>query len=93
MSSILIGAIVAGVAIGLVLLRWTIRYGAPRAGDFVKVAIPRMLDKPLAMGTRLDIAAALKKAGTRREELAPLCDGAHDRELLDRYWAMKDQAG
>jgi hypothetical protein len=56
------------------------------AGDFFKVAIPRTLDKPLAMGTRLDIAAALKKHGTQVDELRPLLDGAHDQELLDRYW-------
>lgn len=56
------------------------------AGDFLKVAIPRTVDKPLSMGTRLDIAAALKKHGAKPVDLRPLLDGAHDQELLDRYW-------
>ena len=62
-----------------------------RAGDFTKVAIPRTADEPLAMGTRLDIAAALKKRGHKVDELRPLLDGAHDQELLDRYWKAMDQ--
>jgi hypothetical protein len=63
-----------------------------KVGDFVKVEIPRTLGAPLAMGTRLDCAAALKKAGVPREEIAPLVDGRHDQELLDRYWQVKDAA-
>jgi hypothetical protein len=61
-----------------------------RRGDFVRVAIPRTADRPLAMGTRLDVAAALKKRGHGADELRPLLDGAHDQELLDRYWKEQD---
>jgi hypothetical protein len=81
------------VGVVAIVVGWRRTYGPMRMGDFFKVEIPRTLDKPLAIGTRMDIAAALEKGGATREELATLCDGAHDRELLDRYWAMKDQAG
>jgi hypothetical protein len=86
-----VGYAVIGIAVvvgGLAL--FTLRRGGLRAGDFIKVAIPRTADKPLAMGTRLDIAAALKKRGTNAAELRPLLDGAHDQELLDRYWKEMD---
>ena len=63
-----------------------------RMGDLIKVEIPRRLGDPLATGTRMDCAAALNKAGVPREEVARLVDGAHDQDLLDRYWAVRDAA-
>jgi hypothetical protein len=78
---------------GAVFLVLRIRRAFPdgfRAGDFVKVAIPRTADSPLAMGTRLDVAAALKKRGHAPADLRPLLDGRHDQELLDRYWKEMD---
>jgi hypothetical protein len=60
-----------------------------KKGDLFRVAIPRTLDKPLAMGTRLDIAAALAQDGVSRDEIRTLVDGAHDRELLARYWSAR----
>ena len=81
--------VIAVVSIAFAVLRVRTKLGGEfRAGDFFKTTIPRTLDRPLAMGTRLDIAAALKKRGTTREELKPLLDGNHDQELLDRYWAQ-----
>ena len=59
-------------------------------GDFIKIAIPRMVDKPLAMGTRLDDAAALKKRGYPLDQLRPLIDGGRDQELVDLYWKEAD---
>jgi hypothetical protein len=61
-------------------------------GDLWKVAIPRTVTGQLAMGTRIDIAAALKKRGVPREEIDRLFDGAHDQELLDRYWSSEPTA-
>ena len=49
-------------------------------------------EAPLAMGTRLDCASVLKKAGVPRDELGKLIDGNHDQELLDRYWKLMDEA-
>jgi hypothetical protein len=66
--------------------------GSVRAGDFFKVDIPRKAEAPLAMGTRLDCASVLKKAGVPRDELGKLIDGNHDQELLDRYWKLMDEA-
>jgi len=86
----LIAAIGAVAAIGGWLKLRARMGGSVRLGDFVKVPIPRTLDRPLATGTRLDIAAALKKAGTPPAELRPLLDGEHDAELLERYWKLKD---
>jgi hypothetical protein len=85
--SYLVIAIAIGLAVLVFVMRARAKLGPLRAGDFMKVAIPRSLDGPLAMGTRLDIAAALKKRGTSPTELRPLLDGNHDQELLDRYWA------
>lgn len=73
--------------IGARLLVARQRLGGFHAGDFVKVAIPRTVDRPLAMGTRLDIAEALRSRGIAVEELRPLLDGKHDQELCDRYWS------
>jgi len=73
----------AGVVV-LVLLIWKM----PK-GDLWKVAIPRTVQGQLAMGTRIDVAAALKKRGVPREEIDRLFDGAHDQELLDRYWSTE----
>ena len=81
------------IVVGGLLLVLKLRRAFPdglRGGDFFKVEIPRTVDKPLAMGTRLDIAAALKKRGHKPDDLRPLLDGAHDQELLDRYWKEKD---
>ena len=86
MSYIIIAIAIALAAL-LFVARMRAKLGPIRAGDFVKVAIPRTLERPLAMGTRLDIAAALKKRGVPPDELRPLLDGNHDQELLDRYWA------
>ena len=80
-AMVLLTAIILG-------LRARARLKGLRAGDLVRVPIPRTLDQPLAMGTRLDIAAALKRAGIARDEIRPLLDGDHDQELLDRYWAL-----
>lgn len=93
MGRVFVIALAIVIVIGLTLLKWTRRHGAPRAGDFFKVAIPRTLDRPLAMGTRMDVAAVLKKAGVPTAEIRGLIDGAHDEELLARYWAIRDQAG
>ena len=81
------------VAVALFALRARARLRGMRAGDLVKVAIPRQLDAPLAMGTRLDIGAALKKAGTSMDEVRPLLDRQQDQELLDRYWKLSDSRG
>ena len=79
MIRIWVGALLGVIVFGGVLLRM-------KTGDLWKVKIPRTLDKPLAMGTRLDIAAALAKDGVSKDEIRTLTDGAHDRELLARYW-------
>jgi hypothetical protein len=57
------------------------------AGDLMRVEIPR--EGPLAMGTRLDVAAALKKAGEDPAELQALIRAEDDEELLRRYWTWK----
>jgi hypothetical protein len=81
------------VAVGLLVVAKVMRsMKGVRAGDFVKVKIPRTLERPLAMGTRLDMAAALKKRGYKPEALRPLLDGKHDQELLDAYWKELDLA-
>jgi hypothetical protein len=84
--------IVAVVVLNVVIfaLRTRSRMRGMQTGDFIKVSIPRTADGPLAMGTRLDIAAALIKAGTPRAELRPLIESHDDQALLDRYWAMID---
>jgi hypothetical protein len=78
------------VAVGLLVVFQLMR--GIRAGDFVKVKIPRTLERPLAMGTRLDAVAALKKRGYTPDTLRPLLDGNHDQELLDAYWEEIDLA-
>lgn len=81
------------VAVGLLVVVRVMRgMKGMRAGDFVKVKIPRTLEKPLAMGTRLDAAAALTKRGYKPDTLRPLLDGHHDQELLDAYWKELDLA-
>jgi hypothetical protein len=81
------------LAAALFVLRARARLRGMRAGDLFKVEVPRQLARPLAMGTRIDIGAVLKKAGTPAAEIRPLLDGQHDRELLDRYWALRDGGG
>ena len=84
------GAITGGMVLltALILgLRARARMKGLRAGDLVKVPIPRELAGPLAIGTRLDIGAALKQRGMPRAEVRLLLDGEHDEELLQRYWA------
>jgi hypothetical protein len=81
------------VAVGLLVVLKVMRgMRGMRAGDFVKVKIPRTVDRPLAMGTRLDIAAALTKRGHKAETVRPLIDGDHDQALLDAYWQELDLA-
>ena len=63
--------------------------GSMEAGDLVRVPIPR--SGPLAMGTRLDVAAALKKAGESTTDLSALVEARDDNELLRRYWELKDE--
>lgn len=82
---VILGVVVLVNALVL-MLRARRRLRGLRTGDLVKVPIPRTLERPLAMGTRLDIAAELKKRGVPLDELRPLLDGNHDQELLDRYW-------
>lgn len=57
--------LVALVPLILVALRFKQAFpGGLEKGDFLRVAVPRTdEDGPLAMGTRLDVAASLKKAG------------------------------
>jgi hypothetical protein len=87
---ILFGITIALVALIIILkVRRATRGGL---GDFMKVAIPRTIDKPLAMGTRLDAAAALKKRGYKLDQLRPLIDGGRDQELVDLYWKEADLA-
>ena len=83
------GAIVLLTAL-LLGLRARAQLRRLRRGDLVKVPIPRTLAGPLAIGTRLDAGAALKKAGMPTRAVRALLDGDHDQELLDRYWALKD---
>jgi hypothetical protein len=83
-------AIIVLFSATLLVLRVKARLGRMRAGDFIKVAIPRTVDRPLAVGTRLDAAHALKKAGVPMAEVRRLSDGAHEQELVDRYWQIKD---
>ncbi len=82
-----LAVIVAVVAVWLAVRR---TFGTLRAGDFFKVAIPRTVDKPLSMGTRLDCASALKKAGVPRAEIDRLLQGELDQQLVDLYWQHKD---
>ena len=63
--------------------------GSMEAGDLVRVPIPR--SGPLAMGTRLDVVAALKKAGESPADLRALIEARDDDELLRRYWELKDE--
>jgi hypothetical protein len=57
-------------------------------GDLMKVAIPKTVTGQLAMGTRLDVMAALKKRGMSADDVRTLAD-AGDQALLDRYWATQ----
>jgi hypothetical protein len=91
-----LGAITGFVVLATALilgLRARARLRGLRRGDLVKAPIPRQLAGPLAVGTRLDIGAALKKAGVPPDKIRPLLDGQHDQELLDRYWALADHQG
>jgi hypothetical protein len=80
------------IAIGVAVVFFVILVARMPKGDLWKVAIPRTVTGQLAMGTRIDIAAALKKRGVPREETDRLFDGAHDQELLDRYWSTEPPA-
>ncbi len=44
------------------------------------------------MGTRLDVAASLKKAGVSRDQLRTWIDARDDAALLARYWELHDAA-
>ena len=89
MGYVVVVVVIAVVSIAFAVLRVRAKLdGEFRAGDFFKTSIPRTLERPLAMGTRLDIAAALKKRGMAREEIKQLLDRNNDQELLDRYWAQ-----
>ena len=60
-----------------------------KKGDFFRVSVPRTDEAgPLAMGTRLDVAASLKKAGVPMEQLRTWIDAA----LLEHYWELHDAA-
>ncbi len=52
---------------------------------------PGRLNELAAEGTRLEVAEALKKAGTDLAELRALIDARDDEELLQRYWELKDE--
>ena len=82
-AGIAVAVVVAIIAIAVRVRR---SFGTPRAGDFFKVAIPKTVDKPLSMGTRLDCASALLKAGVPRAEIDRLIKGELDQELVDLYW-------
>jgi hypothetical protein len=85
-----LGALTGGLVLltALILgLRSRARLRSLRRGDLARMPIPRTLAGPLAVGTRLDIGAALKKDGLSPDEIRPLLDGEHDQELLDRYWS------
>jgi hypothetical protein len=74
---------------GLVLyFRLSPRLRGMKMGDFVRVPIPKQLGpgETLAMGTRMDIASALKKKGVPTPELRALVDAKDDRALVERYW-------
>jgi len=44
------------------------------------------------MGTRLDVAASLKKAGVLMAQLRTWIDAKDDAALLARYWELHDAA-
>jgi hypothetical protein len=91
-----LGAItgVVGLLMAVILaLRARARLRGLRLGDLVKVPVPRQLAGPLAIGTRLDIGAALKESGMNRDEIRALLDGDHDQELIDRYWSLPGATG
>ena len=81
--------LIIGFAVAVVLLKLGPLLKL-RAGDLVRVAIPRTAERPLATGTRLDVAAALEKAGESRAEVSALLQAGDDAELLRRYWRIKD---
>ena len=67
--------------------------GGLKKGDFLRVDVPRTdEDGPLAMGTRLDVAASLKKAGVPMDQIRTWIDRKDDAALLERYWALHDEA-
>jgi hypothetical protein len=67
--------------------------GGVNKGDFFKVDVPRSAeDGPLATGTRLDVAASLKKAGIPMEQIRAWIDAKDDAALLERYWELHDEA-
>ena len=67
--------------------------GGLKKGDFLSVAVPRTdEDGPLAMGTRLDVAASLKKAGVPMDQIRTWIDAKNDAALLARYWELHDAA-
>lgn len=85
---------IIAVSLGVVVFLIKVRSAFPgglKAGDFFSVAIPRKADPPLAMGTRLDVMAALQKRGVPKETLQRFGTGAHDQEMLDLYWAEADR--
>ena len=84
-------AVAVAVALLRIVLRARRELPGAKLGDFVPVEIPRSLDgRPLAMGTRLDVGAALEKAGVPMNEVRGLIDTRNDAALLERYWALHD---
>jgi hypothetical protein len=83
--------IVVGVALAVLgfALKVARTVGPMKLGDLASVPIPR--SGPLAMGTRLEVAAALKKAGATQAEVRALIETGNDEELLRRYWELKDE--
>ena len=76
----------------LVLLALRFKQAFPKGlqkGDFLRVEVPRTAEAgPLAMGTRLDVAASLKKAGVPMDQLRAWIDAKDDAALLERYWEL-----
>ena len=86
--------LVALIPLVLLALRFKQAFpGGLKKGDFLRVSVPRTdEDGPLAMGTRLDVAASLKKAGVPMDQLRTWIDAKDDAALLERYWELHDAA-
>jgi hypothetical protein len=86
--------LVAVIPLVLLALRFTQAFpGGLDKGDFLRVAVPRTAeDGPLAMGTRLDVAASLKKSGVPMDQVRAWIDARDDAAMLERYWELQDAA-
>lgn len=86
--------LVAVIPVVVLALRFKQAFpGGLKKGDFLRVSVPRTAeDGPLAMGTRLDVAASLKKAGVPMEQIRTWIDTQDDAALLERYWELHDAA-